>query len=261
MNNPISVDNAIDILQPQISVAAFAFCKEFTKDSNIFLSDNLIAIHSKASVFYPSLPSCVQVYSIKDTSSFDVHEFKKENAIVDDLFIFAPNGVVVTNESRNIQPVETYIRYVLSESNESMICDDIVILDTNDYQDLLNLYAETDQVRFGHHTFDSGIYVGLKANGNLIGAYGTHFINRDYGIAMTGFLAISKKYRNRGLSNLLVNNLSHYLKANYSTVVCDISAFNTPSIKAHENAGFISTGTVCSAYLVKGNDNASAFSQ
>jgi len=247
---PLTVDTARRLLADRPHLSAFVFSDDLVADASFHSNGTCIIVDSPAGALYAALPRCIHLYPLTDNPpvALDWIAWDRNETV----FVFVPHLIKISLAGRLGTSVETYERYVRARNVHKLFRHPIQPLGAMDFRALERLYAMTGTARFSRRVFDRGTYVGLFREGELVGAYGTHFLNDRQGIAMTGFLAVHPEARGEGVGRDLVFALIDSLRARYPLIVCDIAPGNTPSIRAHLAAGFSPTGIVYQGYLCEG---------
>jgi ribosomal protein S18 acetylase RimI-like enzyme len=83
-----------------------------------------------------------------------------------------------------------------------------------------------------------GVYYGIRINGRLVAAAGTHVINRDAGLAVVGNVLTEANHRGRGYAKAVTSAVTSELLRSCDEVVLNVRADNPPAIAAYRRLGY-----------------------
>jgi ribosomal protein S18 acetylase RimI-like enzyme len=83
-----------------------------------------------------------------------------------------------------------------------------------------------------------GVYYGIRVNGRLVAAAGTHVINRDAGLAVVGNVLTQVDHRGRGYAKAVTSAVTAELLRSCDEVVLNVRADNPPAIAAYRRLGY-----------------------
>jgi ribosomal protein S18 acetylase RimI-like enzyme len=83
-----------------------------------------------------------------------------------------------------------------------------------------------------------GVYYGIRVNGQLVAAAGTHVINRDAGLAVVGNVLTHADHRGRGYAKAVTSAVTADLLRSCDDVVLNVRADNPPAIAAYRRLGY-----------------------
>jgi ribosomal protein S18 acetylase RimI-like enzyme len=83
-----------------------------------------------------------------------------------------------------------------------------------------------------------GVYYGIRVNGRLVAAAGTHVINRDAGLAVVGNVLTQADHRGRGYAKAVTSAVTAELLRACDEVVLNVRADNPPAIAAYRRLGY-----------------------
>lgn len=92
-----------------------------------------------------------------------------------------------------------------------------------------------------------------RLDGEMVGAIGTHHCNLRFGTFMYG-LAIMREHQRKGYASEAIRLLLRYYfqERRYQKVNIEIYSFNEPSIRLHENLGFVQEGRLRRSVYTQG---------
>ena len=83
-----------------------------------------------------------------------------------------------------------------------------------------------------------GIYRGMRVNGRLVAAAGTHVIGRNAGIAVVGNVLTQPEFRGRGYAQATTSAVTAQLLEFCDHVVLNVRSDNPPALNAYRRLGY-----------------------
>jgi ribosomal protein S18 acetylase RimI-like enzyme len=83
-----------------------------------------------------------------------------------------------------------------------------------------------------------GVYYGLRVNGQLVSAAGTHVVSRSAGIAVVGNVLTATAYRGRGFATAVTGAVTAELPRTHEHVVLNVRSDNPPALNAYRRLGY-----------------------
>ena len=83
-----------------------------------------------------------------------------------------------------------------------------------------------------------GVYYGMRVNGRLVAAAGTHVISHGARLAVVGNVLTHMDYRGRGFATAVTGAVTAELLRNCDQVVLNVRADNPPAINAYRHLGY-----------------------
>ncbi len=83
-----------------------------------------------------------------------------------------------------------------------------------------------------------GVYYGIRVNGRLVAAAGTHVVNRDAGLAVVGNVLTQVDHRGRGYAKAVTSAVTAELLRACDEVVLNVRVDNPPAIAAYRRLGY-----------------------
>jgi ribosomal protein S18 acetylase RimI-like enzyme len=83
-----------------------------------------------------------------------------------------------------------------------------------------------------------GVYYGIRVNGRLVAAAGTHVIGRNAGIAVVGNVLTQPEFRGRGYAQATTAAVTAHLLEFCNHVVLNVRADNPPALNAYRRLGY-----------------------
>ena len=83
-----------------------------------------------------------------------------------------------------------------------------------------------------------GVYYGMRVNGRLVAAAGTHVISHAARLGVVGNVLTHMDYRGRGFATAVTGAVTAELLRNCDQVVLNVRADNPPAINAYRHLGY-----------------------
>jgi GNAT superfamily N-acetyltransferase len=83
-----------------------------------------------------------------------------------------------------------------------------------------------------------GVYYGIRINGRLVAAAGTHVISREAGLAVVGNVLTHADHRGRGYAKATTSAVTAELLRYCDQVALNVRADNPPAIAAYRRLGY-----------------------
>jgi RimJ/RimL family protein N-acetyltransferase len=87
-------------------------------------------------------------------------------------------------------------------------------------------------------TIAEGVYYGLRVNGQLVSAAGTHVISRTARLAVVGNVLTHVDFRGRGFATAVTGAVTAELLRTCDQVVLNVRADNPPALNAYRRLGY-----------------------
>ncbi len=84
-----------------------------------------------------------------------------------------------------------------------------------------------------------GVYFGMRVNGQLVAAAGTHVVSPAARLAVVGNVLTHLDYRGRGFATAVTGAVTAELLRSCDQIVLNVRADNPPAINAYRRLGFI----------------------
>lgn len=84
-----------------------------------------------------------------------------------------------------------------------------------------------------------GVYFGIRVNGRLVAAAGTHVISREARLAVVGNVLTHLDHRGRGYAKAVTSAVTAELLRYCDDVVLNVRSDNPPAIQAYRRLGFV----------------------
>ena len=83
-----------------------------------------------------------------------------------------------------------------------------------------------------------GVYFGMRVNGRLVAAAGTHVISREARLAVVGNVLTHADYRGRGFATAVTGAVTAELLRSCDQVVLNVRSDNPPALQAYRRLGY-----------------------
>ena len=83
-----------------------------------------------------------------------------------------------------------------------------------------------------------GVYYGMRVNGQLVAAAGTHVVSRSARLAVVGNVLTHTDFRGRGFATAVTGAVTAELLRTCDQVVLNVRADNPPALNAYRRLGF-----------------------
>lgn len=87
-------------------------------------------------------------------------------------------------------------------------------------------------------TIADGVYYGMRVNGQLVAAAGTHVISRSARLAVVGNVLTHVDFRGRGFATAVTGAVTAELLRTCDEVVLNVRADNPPALNAYRRLGY-----------------------
>lgn len=87
-------------------------------------------------------------------------------------------------------------------------------------------------------TVAEGVYYGVRVNGSLVAAAGTHVVSPSARLAVIGNVLTQSDYRGRGFATAVTGAVTADLLRSCDQVVLNVRADNPPALNAYRRLGF-----------------------
>ena len=84
-----------------------------------------------------------------------------------------------------------------------------------------------------------GVYYGMRVNGQLVAAAGTHVVSPTARLAVVGNVLTHLDYRGRGFATAVTGAVTAELLRSCDQIVLNVRADNPPAINAYRRLGFV----------------------
>jgi GNAT superfamily N-acetyltransferase len=107
-----------------------------------------------------------------------------------------------------------------------------------DVHDLNRLYQLGFAAWLPSSAVAEGVYYGIRVNGKLVAAAGTHVVSREARLAVVGNVLTHVDHRGRGYAKAVTSAVTAELLRTCDQVVLNVRADNPPAIAAYRHLGY-----------------------
>ena len=111
-------------------------------------------------------------------------------------------------------------------------------LQRDDVEDLNRLYQLGFRAGFPPSVLEDGIYYGVRVNGRLVSAAGTHVIDPEERLAVVGNVMTHADFRGHDLAKMVTSAVTSELLSQVDEVTLNVYADNAPAIAAYLRLGY-----------------------
>jgi ribosomal protein S18 acetylase RimI-like enzyme len=113
-----------------------------------------------------------------------------------------------------------------------------VRLDASDAPDLNRLYGLGFGAWLPPRAVAEGVYYGIRVNGRLVSAAGTHVVSRAARLAVVGNVLTHADHRGHGYATAVTGAVTAMLLQTCDEIVLNVRADNPPAISAYRRLGY-----------------------
>ena len=103
---------------------------------------------------------------------------------------------------------------------------------------IMQLYRHYPDNFFDPAQLDTGLYFGVRENGELVSVAGVHVVSPAYDVAVIGNIVTHTEQRGRGLASRCVSRLLEAIFAQVSHVALNVQIHNEAAIACYQKFGF-----------------------
>jgi GNAT superfamily N-acetyltransferase len=130
------------------------------------------------------------------------------------------------------------VRMWVDRSTFAPVTSPVERLTPGDVGDLNRLYGLGFSAWIPSAAVSEGVYFGIRVNGRLAAAAGTHVISRQAGLAVVGNVLTHSEHRGRGYAKAVTSAVTNELLRYCDHVVLNVRADNPPAIAAYRRLGY-----------------------
>ncbi len=190
----------------------------------------------------PGDAQIVAVYAIAVTDQSATTRLMLELAdeIPDGALATAPVGSTKwMHELRSVNPLGLHHKMHIASTNKLVAAPNVFRLDPDDTPDLLDLYASDPGAAFFlPEMLDRGLWAGVRRDGHLVAAGGTHLLSPQHGVAALGGIITRSEARGQGLGGQVTSRLASELLGDGLVVGLNVHADNLIARRMYCNLGF-----------------------
>ena len=150
-----------------------------------------------------------------------------------------PDQVSAVSASYRLEPGPQMVRmWVDAERFRRYPSAAVVRLDAADAPDLNRLYGLGFGAWLPPRAVSEGVYFGIRVNGRLVSAAGTHVVSRVARLGVVGNVLTHAEFRGRGYATAVTGAVTGALLQLCDAVVLNVRADNPPALNAYRRLGF-----------------------
>ena len=154
-------------------------------------------------------------------------------------FVAAPAGVLPAIETAyRVDPGPSMVRMWVDRARFRPYPATVNRLLPVEIGDLNRLYELGFASWLPPTTILEGVYYGMRVNGRLVSAAGTHVISRGARLAVVGNVLTHVDFRGRGFATAVTGAVTAELLRTCDQVVLNVRADNPPALNAYRRLGF-----------------------
>jgi ribosomal protein S18 acetylase RimI-like enzyme len=154
-------------------------------------------------------------------------------------FVAAPAGMLPAIETAyQVDPGPSMVRMWVDRARFQPYPSTVQKLLPVEIGDLNRLYQLGFASWLPASTIAEGVYYGLRVNGRLVAAAGTHVISRIARLAVVGNVLTHTDFRGRGFATAVTGAVTAELLRTCDQVVLNVRADNPPALNAYRRLGY-----------------------
>ncbi len=151
-----------------------------------------------------------------------------------------PDSIRAVERHYRLDPGPQMVRmWVDADRFEPVTDPGIEPLRSSDVSELNRLYRLGFGSWLAGDAVAEGVYFGIRVNGHLVAAAGTHVIGRNARIAVVGNVLTQPEYRGRGYAEATTAAVTAELLRFCDHVVLNVRADNPPALSAYGRLGYV----------------------
>jgi len=151
-----------------------------------------------------------------------------------------PDSLGAVRRHYRLDPGPQMVRmWVDAERFDPVLDPGVEPLRSSDVSELNRLYRLGFGSWLAGDAVGEGVYFGIRVNGHLVAAAGTHVIGRDARIAVVGNVLTQPEYRGRGYAEATTAAVTAELLRFCDHVVLNVRADNPPALNAYRRLGYV----------------------
>jgi RimJ/RimL family protein N-acetyltransferase len=149
-----------------------------------------------------------------------------------------PGSVEAIEHSYRVDPGPEMIRMWVDRASFRPYPADVRRLLPAEIGDLNRLYQLGFASWLPSNAIAEGVYYGIRVNGRLVAAAGTHVVSPEARLAVVGNVLTQTDHRGRGYAKATTAAVTAYLLRTCDQVVLNVRADNPPAIQAYRHLGY-----------------------
>ncbi|MDO8485702.1 MAG: GNAT family N-acetyltransferase [Candidatus Limnocylindrales bacterium] len=154
-------------------------------------------------------------------------------------YVAVPSAMVPAIETAyRVDPGPTMVRMWIDQARFRPYPATVLRLLPVEIGDLNRLYQLGFASWLPPATMADGVYYGMRVNGQLVAAAGTHVISRSARLAVVGNVLTHVDFRGRGFATAVAGAVTAELLRTCDQVVLNVRADNPPALNAYRRLGY-----------------------
>lgn len=149
-----------------------------------------------------------------------------------------PESLPAVAEHYRVDPGPEMVRMWVDRASFQPVTARVERLLAVDAHELNRLYQLGFAAWLPSSAITEGVYYGIRVNGRLVAAAGTHVIGREAGLAVVGNVLTHADHRGRGYAKAVTSAVTAELLRSCDQVVLNVRADNPPAIAAYRHLGY-----------------------
>ena len=150
----------------------------------------------------------------------------------------SPETLPAIASAYRVDPGPTMVRMWVDEGRFRPYPATVARLAPSEIGDLNRLYQLGFASWLPPATLAEGVYYGMRVNGQLVSAAGTHVISRTARLAVVGNVLTHVDFRGRGFATAVTGAVTAELLRTCDQVVLNVRADNPPALSAYRRLGY-----------------------
>jgi len=219
-------------------LAAYAICdleeREFgkTRWGGAFDGDRLVALAVEYSGLTPQ-----PLFVMGSTAGIEaiLHDVVRPRAAY---VAVLPESIAAVETAYRLDPGPQMVRMWVDRTRFRPYPADVRRLHPIDIGELNRLYQLGFASWLPSSAIVEGVYYGIRANGRLVAAAGTHVISPSGRIAVVGNVLTHVDYRGRGYATAVTGAVTAELLRSCDQIVLNVRSDNPPALQAYRRLGY-----------------------
>ena len=149
-----------------------------------------------------------------------------------------PEGVPAVEEHYRVDPGPSMVRMWVDRSRFRPYPADVRRLLPVEIGELNRLYQLGFASWLPSSAIAEGVYYGLRVNGRLVAAAGTHVVSPEARLAVVGNVLTHVDFRGRGFATAVTGAVTAELLRSCDQVVLNVRSDNPPALQAYRRLGY-----------------------
>lgn len=150
-----------------------------------------------------------------------------------------PDALAAVSAAYRVEPGPPMVRMWVDGSTFRPVTGVATRLVPADIGDLNRLYNLGFTAWLPAESIANGVYYGVRLNGRLVAAAGTHVVSRESRLACVGNVMTHRDFRGRGLAKLTTGAVTQELLRFCDQVALNVRSDNPPALAAYRALGYM----------------------